>query len=221
MRYRWKKGFHLRCFRAPALVFLCACFLCGFLTGCQEAAVLYDSDGSVEGLLPEESSASGESGGGREAVSEEGGEATAAEPATQTLCVYVCGEVKSPGVYELPEGSRIVDAVEVAGGMTEAASGTWLNLAEPVSDGQKIEVPSEAEASELEKEQQEAQSGLVNLNTASAEELMTLTGIGESKAEAILSYREEHGGFEKPEELMEIPGIKEGVFEKIRDQVTV
>ena len=211
----------MRCFRAPALVFLCACFLCGFLTGCQEAAVLYDSDGSVEGLLPEESSASGESGGGREAVSEEGGEATAAEPATQTLCVYVCGEVKSPGVYELPEGSRIVDAVEAAGGMTEAASGTWLNLAEPVSDGQKIEVPSEAEASELEKEQQEAQSGLVNLNTASAEELMTLTGIGESKAEAILSYREEHGGFEKPEELMEIPGIKEGVFEKIRDQVTV
>ena len=129
--------------------------------------------------------------------------------------------MKSPGVYELPEGSRIVDAVEAAGGMTEAASGTWLNLAEPVSDGQKIEVPSETEASELEKEQQEAQSGLVNLNTASAEELMTLTGIGESKAEAILSYREEHGGFEKPEELMEIPGIKEGVFEKIRDQVTV
>ena len=211
----------MRCFRAPALVFLCACFLCSFLTGCQEAAVLYDSDGSVEGLLPEESSASGESGGGREAVSEEGGEATAAEPATQTLCVYVCGEVKSPGVYELPEGSRIVDAVEAAGGMTEAASGTWLNLAEPVSDGQKIEVPSETEAAELEKEQQEAQSGLVNLNTASAEELMTLTGIGESKAEAILSYREEHGGFEKPEELMEIPGIKEGVFEKIRDQVTV
>ena len=221
MRYRWKKGFHLRCFRAPALVFLCACFLCGFLTGCQEAAVLYDSDGSVEGLLPEESSASGESGGGREAASEEGGEAAAAEPAAQTLCVYVCGEVKSPGVYELPEGSRIVDAVEAAGGMTEAASGTWLNLAEPVSDGQKIEVPSEMEAAELEKVQQEAQSGLVNLNTASAEELMTLTGIGESKAEAILSYREEHGGFEKPEELMEIPGIKEGVFEKIRDQVTV
>ena len=221
MRYRWKKGFHLRCFRAPALVFLCACFLCGFLTGCQEAAVLYDSDGSVEELLPEESSASGESGGGREAASEEGGEAAAAEPAAQTLCVYVCGEVKSPGVYELPEGSRIVDAVEAAGGMTEAASGTWLNLAEPVSDGQKIEVPSETEASELEKEHQEAQPGLVNLNTASAEELMTLTGIGESKAEAILSYREEHGGFEKPEELMEIPGIKEGVFEKIRDQVTV
>lgn len=211
----------MRCFRAPALVFLCACFLCGFLTGCQEAAVLYDSDGSVEELLPEESSASEESGGGREAVSEEGGEAAAAEPAAQTLCVYVCGEVKSPGVYELLEGSRIVDAVEAAGGMTEAASGTWLNLAEPVSDGQKIEVPSETEASELEKVQQEAQSGLVNLNTASAEELMTLTGIGESKAEAILSYREEHGGFEKPEELMEIPGIKEGVFEKIRDQVTV
>ena len=96
MRYRWKKGFHLRCFRAPALVFLCACFLCGFLTGCQEAAVLYDSDGSVEEFLPEESSASGESGGGREAASEEGGEAAAAEPAAQTLCVYVCGEVKSP-----------------------------------------------------------------------------------------------------------------------------
>ena len=153
---------------------------------------------------------------GREASGEK-----ASERSGDRVFVYVCGEVKSPGVYELPEGSRIVDAVEAAGGMTEAASGTWLNLAEPVSDGQKIEVPSETEAAELEKEQQEAQSGLVNLNTASAEELMTLTGIGESKAEAILSYREEHGGFEKPEELMEIPGIKEGVFEKIRDQVTV
>ena len=74
---------------------------------------------------------------------------------------------------------------------------------------------------ELLEEEKEAESGLVNLNTASAEELMTLTGVGEAKARAILDYREEHGGFQKPEDLMEIPGIKEGVFQKIKDQITV
>ena len=136
------------------------------------------------------------------------------------ICVYVCGEVHAPGVYELPESARVVDAVEAAGGMTEEASDTWLNLAELLSDGQKIEVPSGSRRKSLE-EEKEAETGLVNLNTASAEELMTLTGVGEAKARAILDYREEHGGFQKPEDLMEIPGIKEGVFQKIKDQITV
>ena len=114
--------------------------------------MLYDSDGSVEELLPEESSASEESGGGREAVSEEGGEAAAAEPAHRRSVSMSAGRVKSPGVYEpCRRGAGSWTRWRPQGGMTEAASGTWLNLAEPVSDGQKIEVPSETEAAELEK----------------------------------------------------------------------
>lgn len=206
MRYRWKKAFLL----------LGLLMMCGLSFGCQDTAVLYDSEeGAGDGALP----GGGGSSGSEASDKGEAGGQTSGEP--QPICVYVCGEVRAPGVYELREGDRIVDAVEAAGGTTEAASDIWLNLAEPVSDGQKIEVPSREQAEELEEENRKAQSGLVNLNTASAEELMTLAGIGQSKAEAILSYREEHGGFEKPEELMEIPGIKEGVFEKIKDQITV
>ncbi len=205
MRYSWKKAF---------LLSMCLVYVC--LSGCQDTAVLYDSREGQE----TEGTAGGAEGtdGITEETSTEGAGETGRE---NSVFVYVCGEVEAAGVYELPEGSRIVDAVEAAGGMTEEASDTWLNLAEPVSDGQKIEVPSREQAEELKEEEAEAQAGLVNLNTASAEELMTLSGVGEAKARAILDYREEHGGFKEPEELMEIPGIKEGVFQKIKDQITV
>lgn len=205
MRYSWKRAFLLG-----------MCLVYGCLSGCRGTAVLYDS---TEG---QEAEAADVGNGGTDGLLEEApAEKTGEEKQENRVFVYVCGEVEAAGVYELPEGSRIVDAVEAAGGMTEEASGTWLNLAEPVSDGQKIEVPSREQAEELKKEEEEAQSGLVNLNTASAEELMTLSGVGEAKAQAILDYREEHGGFQKPEDLMEIPGIKEGVFQKIKDQITV
>lgn len=127
----------------------------------------------------------------------------------------------NPGVYELPAESRIGEAVEAAGGMTGKASTTWLNLAERMTDGQKIEVPSEERARILLEESVQRESSLINLNTATAEQLMTLRGIGESKAEDILNYREQHGGFGSIEELMQISGIKERVFEKIKDQITV
>ena len=137
------------------------------------------------------------------------------------VCVYVCGEVISPGVYELRAESRIGEAIEAAGGMTGEAASTWLNLAERITDGQKIEVPSKEQAEELLDKSAQEENGLINLNTATAEQLMTLRGIGESKAEDILNYREQHGGFGSIEELMQIPGIKERVFEKIKDQITV
>lgn len=139
----------------------------------------------------------------------------------RSVWVYVCGSVNCPGVYELSEGSRITDAIEAAGGMTEEAADTYLNLAETLSDGQKIEVPSLEEAEALTEARKTGAAGLVNLNRATEEELMTLSGIGASKAKEIIRYRETKGGFGKPEDLMKIPGIKEGVFHKIRDQITV
>ena len=116
----------------------------------------------------------------------------------ETIFVYICGAVRSPGVYELPRGSRVFSAVEAAGGMTEEADSRLLNQAGILEDGQQITVYTKAEAESLPSQEQSARSetaGKVNLNTASMESLMTLPGIGEAKARAILDYREEQGGF--------------------------
>lgn len=147
------------------------------------------------------------------------------------LCVFVCGQVVSPGVYELPEGSRIYQAVEAAGGMLETADATFVNQAEMIEDGQRIYLPSaeEVQAGDFETPWMETQSsnqngssdGRVNINTADKEELMTLTGIGEQKAQAIITYRESSGGFKTIEELMQVEGIKEGTFEKIKEDITI
>lgn len=145
------------------------------------------------------------------------------EEQPQTIFVYVCGQVASPGVYELESDSRLFEAVKAAGGMTDAAADTYLNQAEKLTDGQRIYVPSEKETEKNEQTvtEQEADDGKVNLNTASKEELMTLSGIGESKASAIIRYREENGGFESTEEIKEIEGIKDGVYNKVKDYIKV
>ena len=178
-------------------------------TGCKSRAVLYDSEETAE--VQEETQEKGS----------DAGPDTGQEETLEKICVYVCGEVKNPGVYELEAGARVAEAVEAAGGMTEEAAESRLNLAEHMTDGQKIEVPSKEQEEQLKEEAFGQGSGLVNLNTASAEQLTTLRGIGETKAEDILNYREAHGGFRSIEELMQIPGIKERVFEKIKDQITV
>lgn len=193
MRYRRKYQIRL---------WVAVLILLAGLTGCRKKTAVYDS--AAEEITTEV------------AETETTGEEKAA-----SIWVYVCGEVRDPGVYELPEGSRITDAVEAAGGMTGDAAETYLNLAETLSDGQKIEVPSVEMAEALEEAAAQDTSGLVNLNRATEAELMTLSGIGESKAKEIIRYRESRGGFQKPEDLMNIPGIKEGVFHKIRDQITV
>lgn len=193
MRYRRKYQIRL---------WVAVLILLAGLTGCRKKTAVYDS--AAEEITTEA------------AETETTGEEKAA-----SIWVYVCGEVRDPGVYELPEGSRITDAVEAAGGMTGDAAETYLNLAETLSDGQKIEVPSVEMAEALEEAAAQDTSGLVNLNRATEAELMTLSGIGESKAKEIVRYRESRGGFQKPEDLMNIPGIKEGVYNKIRDQITV
>ena len=143
------------------------------------------------------------------------------------IYVDVCGQVNNPGVYELPGESRVFEAIEKAGGMTKAAASGYLNKAEKLSDGQQIYVPSEKEIEENSligastTENSSASGDKVNLNTASKEELMTLAGIGEAKAESIIRYREEHGNFRTTEDIKNVDGIKDGVFNKVKDQITV
>ena len=148
------------------------------------------------------------------------------------IYVYICGEVANPGVYELSEDSRIYEAVDAAGGFTENAARERINLASKVSDGMQITIYNKEEAASLPaggtsagknsgQDQMSGSSSLVNLNTATKEELMTLKGIGESKAEDIIRYREKSGGFKNIEDIMKISGIKESGFQKIKDSITV
>ncbi|MBQ5698232.1 MAG: helix-hairpin-helix domain-containing protein [Lachnospiraceae bacterium] len=145
------------------------------------------------------------------------------ESSTEPIKIYVhiCGEVNNPGVYELAEGSRIFEAVEAAGGFTEEAAQASLNLAQVISDEEQIVILTQDEAAEKARLEREQAAGIVNLNTASKEQLMTLTGIGESRAEDIIRYRKESGGFQNIEEIMSVPGIKESAYLKIKDSITV
>ena len=137
------------------------------------------------------------------------------------LWVHVCGEVKNPGVYEFSDGARVFDAVEAAGGFTKEADSDSLNLAAVLTDEGKIYVPSMGEAGGNQEISGEQSDGKLNLNTASLNDLLELPGIGEKKAEAILKFREEKGGFQKIEDLLLIEGIKEGIFNKIKDLIRI
>ena len=139
------------------------------------------------------------------------------------LLVHVVGLVREPGVYELAEGSRVIDALKAAGGPKRDAELSALNLAAPLTDGQQVIVPraSDVEAPTATAPGAEAASALVNINTASAEELDTLPGIGEVLAAAILQYREEHGPFTSVDQLVDVSGIGEVTLEELRDLVTI
>lgn len=152
-------------------------------------------------------------------VQSEEAEQTEEGKATQedSIFVYVCGAVQQEGVYELPAGSRVYQAIEKAGGFLENAAITQINQAEVLEDEAQIYVPTVDELAEIQAEE----DGKVNLNTASKEELMTLPGVGEAKANSIIQYREEQGKFQTIEDVMQISGIKEGLFEKIKDYIKV
>ena len=135
----------------------------------------------------------------------------------EVLLVYVCGAVQEPGVVALDADARVVDAIALAGGMTAQADTTYVNLAARVADGEKLYVPTLEEAARWAVE--EAQETLVNINTADKAALCTLPGIGESRAEDIISYREKNGLFQNKEELMNVSGIKENLFEKIANKI--
>lgn len=133
------------------------------------------------------------------------------------IYVYVCGAVCREGVYKLPAGSRIYEAVEMAGGFREDAATAEVNQAEVLQDEARLYVPTISETISEEAED----DGKINLNKATKEELMTLPGVGASRADSIIQYRNENGGFKSIEEIMQISGIKEGLFEKIKDLIKV
>ena len=141
----------------------------------------------------------------------------------KALCyVYICGAVVSPGVYEVPEHTRIYEVVELADGFTPEADDTVLNLAENVLDGQKLYIPKQGEVTEKADTAQDVQGvGKVNINTADKTALMTLPGIGASKAEDIIQYRKENGSFQKIEDIKKISGIKDAAFNKIKELICV
>ncbi|MCH3986768.1 MAG: ComEA family DNA-binding protein [Lachnospiraceae bacterium] len=142
--------------------------------------------------------------------------------AIRTVVVYVCGEVGNEGVYTLPEGSRVADAIDAAGGALEDADLRQLNLAETVQDAQKILVTAEEEQEEAGEQNAASETdGRIDINRADAAALMSLPGIGEAKAAAIISYRSEHGPFNSAEDIMNVPGIKQSAFEKIRNRIKV
>jgi competence protein ComEA len=143
-----------------------------------------------------------------------------------TICIYICGQVNTPGVYVLEEGSRVCDAFVMAGGLTADAAGDYWNQARVLQDGEMIYVPTTEEVKDREPESgigknTSSNNGIININTATKEELMTLPGIGESRALSIIAYRKEHGGFSSPEEIMEVSGIKEGMYEKMKEYIMV
>ena len=149
---------------------------------------------------------------------------TTASEATEKICVHVTGYVVNPGVYYVPEGSRVFEVIELAGGFLDTADKDYLNQATILNDGQKLHIYSKEEAATA--NQSISDSGaeqnpnkLVNINTATKEELMTLPGIGESKAESIIAYRQENGGFKTIEDIMKISGIKDAAFSKIKNYI--
>ena len=148
-------------------------------------------------------------------------ETARAAQAGDAVYIHICGEVKKPGVYLFSSAPRLVEVVKRAGGFTKKADRSAVNQAESVADGSQIRIPSKKSGKSVEKAQDDVSEGKVNINTASREELMTLNGIGESKASQIISYREANGAFEKIDDIMNITGIKEGVFSKIKDYIIV
>ena len=151
-------------------------------------------------------------------------DSAAPENASGEVVVHVAGAVSSPGVYTLPADSRVDDAVRAAGATADADL-SQLNLAQKLADGQKITVPvagaTPADGNSATTTADSDNGGLININTATQEELESLPSIGEVRAQAIITYREEHGGFRTIDELKEVSGIGDKIFADISPHVTV
>lgn len=151
----------------------------------------------------------------------------------EIIYVQVTGAVNSPGVYKVEVGLRVFEVLEVAGGATDNADTEAINMARPVKDEMIIHVPTKEEVlqgfseetgyeyEDYRLEDESTTYRMININTATASELMELPGIGEAKANLIISYREENGSFKNIEDIMNITGIKQSAFDKIKDMIEV
>ncbi|AZR73202.1 hypothetical protein BBF96_07270 [Anoxybacter fermentans] len=139
----------------------------------------------------------------------------------EKIGVHIAGAVHRPGVYFLPQNARVVDLIKAAGGVTRTADLNQINLAQPLMDGQKVVVPEKQDNITTRSIVIKNSERKVNINTASKEELMTLPGIGPGKAAAIIGYREMNGSFRKLEDLMNVDGIGEKTFIKLKDKITL
>ena len=156
-------------------------------------------------------------------------------PEEKVICVHICGAVVSPGVYEIPPGSRVYEAVMAAGGYRDDADKDYVNQALVLNDSDKLVIPTLADTEAMvipsngkEKEfgigsgvAVSESSGKVNINTAGVEELCTLPGIGEARAKVIIAYRESSGPFKSIEDIMNVSGIKQASFDKIKNDICV
>lgn len=192
---------------------------------------------SLEALLAEsqmtaQSAASGQDGNKAQRTNkEQDGIMEQSEDQNQTLWVHICGYIKRPGIYEMPTDARLYDVLMAAGGFLDGANENALNLADYLKDGSKIYVPglsatnTEGAAEDTENSQWESESeeedARININTASGRLLETIPGIGPAKAQEIMTYRKENGPFETIEEIKEVAGIKDALFEKIKAFITV
>ena len=173
-------------------------------------------------------------------ISEEN--STQTEPDTQSVqkvqsekCfVYICGAVNTPGVYEVTQNARLYEVIEAAGGLTEDAAEESVNQAREIVDGEMVRILTQEEAAKdgLEEAGERTETGVdgeaaqdsdgrIDLNLATAAELMTLSGIGQTKADSIIRYREKNGSFSSVEEIKQVEGIKEGVYNRIKDHIKV
>lgn len=142
-----------------------------------------------------------------------------AEPLNNEIVVHVAGAVKKPGVYTMHEGDRVEDALQLAGCLPETDADA-LNRAAVLSDGQKIAVPFKNIEGKP-NTQEVVEDGLISINQADLSQLMTLPGIGEVKAQAILDYRTQHGGFSSIEEIRQVKGIGESIFSQIKNKIKI
>lgn len=190
------------------------------LSGCGSDHVSYEPAGVTDGT-------------DAQVTEQQTDESSATSENTGYVYVYVCGAVRQEGVYLLSEGSRINDALILAGGLTEDAASGVLNLAEPVQDGQKLYFPTKDELADQQNALRDGaytdsqidssgeQTQKIDINTADKEQLMTLSGIGEAKAESIIRYRAEHGNFAQIEDITNVDGIGESLFQKIKEYIYV
>ena len=140
------------------------------------------------------------------------------EVVQQFLFIHIVGEVNTPGMYQLPIGARLVDAVFAAGGLTEDADNSSVNLARELSDGEQIVVYKIGEQGTTDSI---SSGGLISINRATAEQLEDLPGIGPALSARIIAYREANGGFKSKEDLKNVSGIGDSIFSGFEDLITL